>query len=55
MMAVAGSFLFLSSTRTKSWNIKFLPYIYSLSVILVTVNVLVVSPLMVEFASRHFE
>ena len=31
-MAIAGSFLFLSSTRTESWNIKFLPYIYSLHV-----------------------
>jgi hypothetical protein len=28
MMAKAGSFLFFSSTRTESWNIKFLPYIY---------------------------
>ena len=29
-MAIAGSFLFLSSTRTESWNIKFLPYIYNI-------------------------
>jgi hypothetical protein len=36
MMAIAGSFLFLSSTRTESWNIKLLPYIYSLSAILVS-------------------
>jgi hypothetical protein len=43
MMAIAGSFLFLSSTRTESWNLhgilsfcRIYIYMYSLSVILVS-------------------